>query len=109
MPMSRGEVRLIVHELREQLAALYGPRLRGVYLYGSYARGQAHEDSDIDVAVVLTGPLDAAEEGHRTCDIIGDLSLRERCLIAVFFLSEDEYRTTPCAIHRSIAREGVPA
>ncbi len=109
MGKGRAEVLPIVHELGQSLAALYGPRLKGVYLYGSYARGQADEDSDIDIAIVLTGPVDEAEEGRRTCDLIGDLSLRHNCLIAAFFLSDDEYRTAPYGIHRSIVREGIPA
>jgi len=99
----------IARQLHQGLAALYGPRLKGVYLYGSYARGEANEDSDIDIAIVLTGPVNDAEEGRRTRDLIGDLSMRHNCLIAAFFLSEEEYRTAPYAIHRSIVREGVPA
>jgi predicted nucleotidyltransferase len=109
MPRTREEVLRVVRELREGLAAFYGDRLEGVYLFGSYARGATHEDSDIDVAIVLAGPLDAAEEGRQTCGLIGGLSLRENCLIAAFFLSAEEYRKTPYGIHRSIVREGVPA
>ncbi len=29
-----------------------GVRLQGAYLFGSYATGQAHKDSDIDIALV---------------------------------------------------------
>lgn len=38
---------------RALVAARY--RLRALYLFGSYARGTQHEDSDIDVAVVVDG------------------------------------------------------
>jgi predicted nucleotidyltransferase len=30
-----------------------GARLKGVYLFGSYARGEAGEESDVDVLIVL--------------------------------------------------------
>ena len=109
MPMSHDEVLRIVREFRQQLAALYGDRLRGVYLYGSYARGEAEEGSDIDVAVVLAGPVHRREESRRTSRLISDLSLRENCELMPFFLSQEEYHEAPYAIFRSIVREGVPA
>ena len=107
MPKTREEVLALIREFHERLAALYGDRLRGVYLYGSYARGEADEDSDIDVAIVLDGPMDRSEERWRTNDIASELSLREDCLLNTVFLSEDEFRQRPFAIHRSISREGV--
>jgi len=106
--MSREKVLALVREFRDGLAALYGERLKGVYLYGSYARGEATEDSDIDVAVVLQGPVHAHREEERTSDLVGDLCLREACLLVPFFLSDEEYQATPYAVHRSIASEGVP-
>ena len=108
MPKTRNEVLRIARELHGRLGALYGDRLKGVYLYGSYARAEAADDSDIDVAVVLKGPLHAHTEEERASDIVGDLCLRESCLLVPFFLSEEEYRRTPYAVHRSIAHEGVP-
>lgn len=107
MVIPHEKVLAIVRELRERLAALYGERLKGVYLYGSYARGDAREDSDVDVAVVLAGPVNHWQEGSRTSAACSELSLRENCLLLPFFLSEEELREGPDAIHRSIVREGV--
>lgn len=109
MARDRADVLRIVREFREHLRALDGERLKRAYLYGSHARGDAREDSDIDVAVVLEGPVKAREEGKRTIGLVSDLSLRENCLLMPLFISEDDYRTRSEAIHRSIAREGTPA
>ena len=43
------EIRQIVHPIAER----YG--LQAVYLFGSYARGTASEDSDIDLLIDTTG------------------------------------------------------
>jgi type I restriction enzyme S subunit len=107
MVMSRADVLRLLREFRDRLASLYGSRLKRVYLYGSYARGDADEDSDIDVAVVLAEPLNPYVESERTSELFGELSLREGCLLVPFFLTEEEYRARPFAVHRSIVEEGV--
>jgi type I restriction enzyme S subunit len=104
---SREDALALVREFRQRLEAVYGDRLKRVYLYGSYARDEATEDSDVDVAVVLAGPVHRWTERHRVIDVISDLSLREGCLLMPVFLSEEEARRAPYEIHRSIAREGI--
>ena len=95
-------------ELHEHLDTIYGERLKGVYLYGSYARGDARDDSDIDVAIVLDKRQRHLPETRKVIGIVSELCLRENCLMVPFFLSEEEFTQTPYAIHGSIAREGQP-
>ena len=108
MKLAQDDVLRITREFHERLAEIYGERLTAVYLYGSYARGEANDDSDIDVAVVLTGTVKRSAEEKKIIDIIAEISLREKCFLLPFFLSEDEYREKPYAIFRSIAHEGIP-
>ena len=107
MKLAKEDVLRIVRKLRDELAAVYGGRLKGVYLYGSYSRGDAGEDSDIDVAVVLAEVVNRADEVSRTIEIISDTCLQENCLVVPFFLSETEYEKRPYEIYRSIARDGI--
>ena len=41
-----------------RLRAIFGDRLRELRLFGSYARGEANEDSDVDVLVLVDGLTD---------------------------------------------------
>ena len=105
--LSRDEVLGIVRKLHDQLDLIYGDRLKGLYLYGSYARGDARDESDIDVAVVLAEPLNRGAEIDRIGNLISDLCLEENCLVLPFILSEREYEKRTFAIFRSIVREGI--
>jgi predicted nucleotidyltransferase len=45
-------------EYASRLRAIFGDRLSDVRLFGSFARGEAHEDSDVDVLVLIDGLTD---------------------------------------------------
>lgn len=49
--MGKNEVIDVVRRYKDQVLSTIGPA--SVYLYGSYSKGYAREDSDIDVAVVV--------------------------------------------------------
>ncbi len=66
--------------LREE----FGAGLRGVWLYGSRARGeQPGAESDVDVLVVAT-PSDADEHHRRVFDLLSDASMAEGANPLVF-------------------------
>ncbi|MBF0292040.1 MAG: nucleotidyltransferase domain-containing protein [Nitrospinae bacterium] len=99
----------IVRELHQYLTRVYGARLKGVYLFGSYARDEATDDSDMDVAIVLSGVLNRADEARRVSGQLSEICLRENALISALFISEEEWTKRPLAIHRSVSREGIAA
>jgi len=51
-------LRSALAEYAERLRARFGERLIEVRLFGSFARGEAHEDSDVDVLVLVQGLTD---------------------------------------------------
>lgn len=65
-----------------QLAGLLNghPRLRAAYLFGSLATGKARPDSDLDIAVLATGPL-GQEEKLELIDELAALSGRSVDLV----------------------------
>src|ERR1700689_559251 len=58
---------------REALGELYGDRLDRVVLFGSRARGDAHADSDYDVAVFLNDFDDRWTEVDRLVPVVTDI------------------------------------
>jgi len=57
--------------------------VRGIYLYGSYARGTAGKDSDIDIAVVVD---EMPEDYLGTLALLWKLTRGEGIDIVLFFL-----------------------
>ena len=105
----RVPVQSILFELREQLQAIYGDRLARMVLFGSHARGDAKPDSDIDVLVVLRGPVSPCQEIDRTSHIVSELSLAQGVVIACVFMDEDRFLHRQGPLLRNVRREGVPA
>ncbi len=66
----------LLAEIRPCLAQAYGPRLDSVVLYGSEARGEGRPDSDIDILVLLTGPVQLWRDLRTATRALLPLSLR---------------------------------
>jgi len=43
----------ILKELKKKLKEIYGKKLKGTILYNSYGKGEATEESDIDLIILL--------------------------------------------------------
>ena len=56
-------VRVALEAYRSRLSTIFGARLREIRLFGSFARGDANEESDIDV-LVLIDDLSGLEAGQ---------------------------------------------
>jgi predicted nucleotidyltransferase len=59
----------ILKRFRATLAEVYGDRLERVVLFGSRARGDAHAESDYDIAVFLRDLTDRPAEMNRLADL----------------------------------------
>ena len=97
----------ILVKLRSALEALYGQRLAKILVYGSQARGDARPWSDVDVAVVLDGPVDRFKELHRTEQLVADLSLKFDTVIHCKFLDREALTEADQSLAQSILREGI--
>ncbi len=72
-------------ELRAWLRARFADRVRELALFGSRARGEGHEDSDLDVLVVID--CLTTMEAHDVAQFRGDLLTKYGVLVSPFVVS----------------------
>ena len=97
----------LLERIKSRLAAAHGVRLRGVVLYGSQARGEAGADSDIDVLVLLDGPVDYGRDLEANLSALYPLSLELGRRISAKPVPAAEYETVDCPLYRAAHLEGI--
>jgi predicted nucleotidyltransferase len=97
----------VMREIRQRLESAYGPRLRGIVLYGSEARGDAGPDSDIDLLVLLEGPVVWRDEIRKIIERLYSIQMETgRCLHAVP-VDESDYRRAHLPLYQEASHEGI--
>lgn len=90
--MQEPKITEMLTKLRRGLEDLYGERLDGVFLFGSYARHEATPESDVDILVVLDEVADYGREIQRTGYLVSRLSLDYEVSISRVFVSSSAWR-----------------
>lgn len=101
-------IQALIAEVNRRLNQWYGQRLNRVILYGSYARGDFHKESDIDLLAVLN---DAAvvrvQEILALSPLKHDLMLEYGIDISIKAVTLRTYTSSLDALYYFIRREGV--
>ena len=98
-----------MQELKEGLIHIYGDRLKGVYLYGSYARGDYQEGSDVDVMLLLKDYKNYWEDLRRSSQLASDISLKYDVTVSRLLIKEIQWRESAMPVVRNIHKDGIPA
>lgn len=104
-----ARIRKLMKELKEGLARIYGDRLKAVYLYGSYARGDYRQGSDVDVMILLSDYEDYWRELRRSSDYVSDVSLEHDVTVSCIIVKEVQWKQPDKPVLFNIRREGMLA
>jgi len=96
-------------ELKAGLVRIYGDRLKAVYLYGSYARGDYRQGSDVDVMILLKDYRNYWEELRQSTELASDISLEYDVTVSRLIMKEIQWKESDMPVLRNIHKEGVPA
>ena len=96
----------LTEKIKECLKTLYGDRLKGLIMYGSRARGDAREDSDIDLLALLEGPVETREI-RRIVNATYSLRLESDQPFHIVPGDVSHYKNGIYALYREAKREGI--
>lgn len=98
-------VRDLLAELKIKLDVIYGKQLENVYLFGSYAREEQDEESDVDMMVVLSHFDNYSTEIERTGEIISELSLKYDLAISRVFVQRQDWLAGDTLLLRNVREQ----
>lgn len=96
----------IAEKAAAALRELYGDRLRKVILFGSWARGDAHPESDIDLLIVLDRIDSPWDELRRMDETLWKILFEHEAVIDALPVSEEDLERSSTPVLHRVAAEG---
>ena len=108
--MVDNKIHEIVSIFADEAKTIYGNKLKEIILYGSCARGDNNNDSDIDILLLLSvSPEEIGAERNKIFDMADKIDLKYDVVLAPVFQSVEIYNKymPVSAFYQNIAKEGV--
>ena len=99
--------RVALDQFTAELRGLYGSRLDAVILYGSRARGDADEASDVDTLILLDPCADFWTEFERVSPIASRISLEHDVVISALPADRRAFEKAGSPLFLNAHREGI--
>ena len=102
------KIKSLLREVEQKLKAVFHEKLDRIILYGSYARGDYNDESDIDI-IVLIHDRDLKKYDRHILRINVDLSIRYDVNLSVIIEDKTDFDLNADVIplFRNIRREGI--
>ena len=96
-----------ISEMISKLSVIYGSLMYKAILYGSYARGEEADESDVDIAVILLEKPDR-ETTKRMIDCVASYELKCDKVLSVIDIDYEKFKKWKDVIpfYRNILRTG---
>lgn len=97
----------VLKELKNLLLEELGEQFEQLVLYGSYARHEAQDNSDVDVLIVLRQEFDYFDIQEQIETIVSDLSKQYEIEIAQILITKERFEHAQDGFLRNIRKDCV--
>ena len=100
----------ILNEICKKCMPIFKDRFCDAYLYGSYARGDFDEESDVDILITLNvEPSDIANCRNDISEIISDISLEHDITVSVALKPIEQFNKYQNILpyYQNVLKEGI--
>lgn len=107
---TKSELQTVLEKVKNASAQLYGDKLNRIILYGSYARGDNTDESDIDIMIVLNCEPDEIKRLRKpTIEMTNEISLEQEVLLSILLRDKRHFENNLdfLPFYRNIVKEGV--
>lgn len=107
---TKSELQTVLETVKSTSEQLYGDKLERIILYGSYARGDNTDESDIDIMIILDCNADEIKRLRRlTAEMASDISLEQEVFLSVLLRDRSHFESNLdfLPFYQNIAREGI--
>ncbi|MFC5412759.1 nucleotidyltransferase domain-containing protein [Larkinella bovis] len=106
--MNQTNIQPLLASFKKEAQRLYQDRLAALYLFGSYARGDAGDDSDVDILVVLNDEtISPFQEIEAMGDFTFELELAHEKPIQVIPTTKRQFNKLSSPLYYNVKREGA--
>lgn len=102
-----NKLKKILKKFKSELIKIYDKNLDSVILFGSRARNDFIEGSDIDVLILLNNETKPIQEIRKINSIISDISLNVNNMISCVFMSKQRFEQENSPLILNIKKEGI--
>ncbi|OQX96380.1 MAG: hypothetical protein B6I20_14505 [Bacteroidetes bacterium 4572_117] len=107
LPESARNIKPLIETLKNKLQKLYGDNMLQIILFGSYAHGNVHDESDIDLLLILNKMKSPYHENVFMNEVVSDFSLASEIYFSVIATTKKQFNFMKNPLYQNINKEGI--
>ncbi len=106
-PKSTENIKPLVIKFKKKLKELYGDNMQQMILFGSYARGTIHEESDLDLLLLLKEMESPYHENVFMNEMVSDFSFENEIYFSVLATTLQKFKNIYHPLYKNVKKEGI--